>query len=122
MENISLDKSIRLWPLKTESADHSIILAGNDSFATALAFSPTDLNLLASGSVAGEIKLWDAINRVCIHVFVSISIPNFSIITAIHFCPGDNIQERPGMGGHELNSGSFTRDWRRANATVHCSL
>jgi WD40 repeat protein len=70
----SLDKSIRLWPLKTESADHSIILAGNDSFATALAFSPTDLNLLASGSVAGEIKLWDAINRVCIHVFVSISI------------------------------------------------
>jgi WD40 repeat protein len=55
-------------------------------------FRSPDLNLLASGSVAGEIKLWDAINRVCIHVFVSISIPNFSIITAIHFCPGDNIQ------------------------------
>jgi hypothetical protein len=27
--------------------------------------------------------------------------------------------ERPGMGGHEFNSGSFTCDWRRANATVH---
>jgi hypothetical protein len=26
--------------------------------------------------------------------------------------------ERPGMGGHELNPGSFTRDWRRANVTV----
>jgi hypothetical protein len=31
-------------------------------------------------------------------------------------------QERPGMGSHELNSGSFTRDWRRANATVHSLL
>jgi hypothetical protein len=31
-------------------------------------------------------------------------------------------QERPGMGGHELNSGSFTRDWRRANATVYSLL
>jgi hypothetical protein len=30
--------------------------------------------------------------------------------------------ERPGMGGHELNYVSFTRDWRRANVTVHSLL
>jgi hypothetical protein len=35
---------------------------------------------------------------------------------------GSRFQERQGMGGHELNSGSFTRDWRRVNAMVHSLL
>jgi WD40 repeat protein len=105
----SNDKSIRLWRIISESAAYSsssdvsrnrgasrgtlqaqscIILLGHRSAISALAFSPTNSNLLASGSLVGEIKLWDVINQVCIHAFH----PQPSIINAIFFSPGDNIQ------------------------------
>jgi WD40 repeat protein len=115
----SLDKSIRLWhtPMTSKSesaAAHSssssdesrnnhrdasrgilqalvsdIILLGHGSVITSLAFSPTDSNLLASGCVAGEIKLWDVSKQVCIHA----SHPRqLSIIENIFFSPGDNMQ------------------------------
>jgi WD40 repeat protein len=115
----SRDRAIRLWRGISESAAHSsssdesmnrgtsssrgaqqnqqsdIILLGHRSEITALAFSPTDSNLLASGCQAGEVKLWDVINQVCIYA----SDPQLSIITAIFFSPGDNIQCYA-VGGH----------------------
>jgi hypothetical protein len=32
------------------------------------------------------------------------------------------ILERPGISGHELNPGSFARDWIRANSTVRSAV
>jgi WD40 repeat protein len=105
----SRDQSIRLWRITSGSAAHSnspdesrnrgasrgtlqaqsdIILLGHGAYISALAFSPTDSNLLASGCFAGEIKLWDVINQVCIHAFN----PQLSTIDTIFFSPGDNIQ------------------------------
>jgi WD40 repeat protein len=106
----SSDRLIRLWrTITSESAAHSslsdesrnrgasrgtlqaqscIILLGHRSAISALAFSPTNSNLLASGCLVGEIKLWDVTNQVCIHTFY----PRLSTITAIFFSPGDNIQ------------------------------
>ncbi len=31
-------------------------------------------------------------------------------------------QQRPGISGHELNPGSFARDWIRANSKVRSRL
>jgi WD40 repeat protein len=106
----SEDGSIRLWRATSESATHSspldesrnrgtsrgilqvqsdINLLGHSSAAiSALAFSPTDSNLFASGCREGEIKLWDVINEVCIHAFD----PHLWSIETIFFSPGDNIQ------------------------------
>jgi WD40 repeat protein len=96
----SVDFSIRLWCVTSESAAHSsssqesrnrysdIILLGHRACIWALAFSPTDSNLLASGCREGEIKLWDVINQVCIHAFY----PHIWSIETIFFSPGDNIQ------------------------------
>jgi WD40 repeat protein len=105
----SRDTSIRLWRMPSESSAHSgssdeshnrgttratlqaqsgIILLGHRREITALAFSPTDSNILASGCVDGEIKLWDVMNQVCIQSFN----PQHSGISAIFFLPGDNIQ------------------------------
>jgi WD40 repeat protein len=72
----------------TLQAQASIILLGQRGFIDSLAFSPTDSNLLASGCNAGEIKLWDVLNQVCIH---SLN-PQFWTITRIFFLPGDKIQ------------------------------
>jgi WD40 repeat protein len=72
----------------TLQAQSDIILLGHGGGITALAFSPTDSNLLASGCVVGEIKFWDVINQVCIHAFN----PQLSRINNIFFSPGDNIQ------------------------------
>jgi WD40 repeat protein len=105
----SCDTTIRLWHVASESkAAHSsssdesrrrgtsrgtpqaqsdIILRGHRSDITALAFSPTDSNLLASGCRRGEIKLWDVINQVCVHAF-----PHRWGIETIFFSAGDNIQ------------------------------
>jgi WD40 repeat protein len=104
----SLDSSIRLWRVRSESAGHSsssdesmnrvssrgtpqsqsdIILLGHRSGIAALAFSPT-ANLLASGCQDGEIKLWDVNNQVCIHAFN----PRLAGIKVIFFAPGDTIQ------------------------------
>jgi hypothetical protein len=110
----SLDDSIRLWPLNTKSADPGslagdIKLLWNEIYPTALAFSPTDSNLLASGFANGGIKLWDAINRVCIHSFENISIPNDRAVTAIHFCPGDNIQCYVTTQGDTTQGGEMIR-------------
>jgi WD40 repeat protein len=104
------DNSIRLWrTIASELAAHSstshasrnqgttrgtlqahsdIILLGHRTEVSALAFSPTDSNLLASGCNLGEIKLWDVINEACIHAFN----PQLSFIANIFFSPGDNIQ------------------------------
>jgi WD40 repeat protein len=105
----SSDRSIRLWRVTSESAAHSsssdesrnhgtsrgtlhaqtdIILLGHRDRISAMDFSPTDSNILASGCWAGDIKLWDVINQVCIHAFD----PQLSAIRAIFFSPGDNIQ------------------------------
>jgi WD40 repeat protein len=106
----SRDNSIRLWrTITSESAAHSssseesinrgasrgtlqaqvaIILLGQRGFINSLAFSPTDSNLLASGCVAGDIKLWDVINQVCIYAFD----PQSWGIHTIFFSPGDNLQ------------------------------
>jgi WD40 repeat protein len=102
----SSDGMVRLWrTMASESAAHSslsdesrnrgtppaqfdIILLGHMSDITALAFSPTDSNLLASGCRAGEIKLWDVISQVCIHAFD----PQLGKIGTILFSPEDNIQ------------------------------
>jgi WD40 repeat protein len=93
------DWSIRLWRMTSESAAYSsssdesrnrdpdIIMLGHSTSIWALAFSPTDSNLLASGCVAGEIKLWDVISQVCIHSFH----PLYSTINTIYFPPGENI-------------------------------
>jgi WD40 repeat protein len=64
------------------------MLLGHRLGISALAFSPTDSNLLASGSWQGEIKLWDVMNQVCIHAFD----PQLVYIRAIFFSPGDNMQ------------------------------
>jgi WD40 repeat protein len=96
----SFDESIRLWRISSESAARSspseesrnrasdITLLGHRTGTYALDFSPTDSNLLASGSMHGEIKLWDVINQVCIHSFH----PQPSIISTIFFLPGDDIR------------------------------
>jgi WD40 repeat protein len=105
----SRDRAIHLWRITSASAAHSnssdesrnrgasrgtlqaqsdIYLRGHRGFINSLAFSPTDSNLLASGCGAGQIKLWDMINQVCIHAFN----PRLSTIRAIFFSPGDNIQ------------------------------
>jgi WD40 repeat protein len=105
------DNSIRLWRMTSESAaaahsspsDESrsrgttrgplraqsdITLLGHGGVITALDFSPNDSNLLASGCGAGEIKLWNVMNQVCIHAFN----PGFRRIRAIYFSPGYYIQ------------------------------
>jgi WD40 repeat protein len=48
-----------------------IILVGSDLCSTALSFSRTDSNLLASGGSNGEIKLWNVLEQACIHSFNS---------------------------------------------------
>jgi WD40 repeat protein len=72
----------------TPQAQSDIILLGHAWEITALAFSPTDSNILASGCWAGEIKLWNVINQVCIHSFDS----QLSGVDSIFFSPGDTIQ------------------------------
>jgi WD40 repeat protein len=105
----SFDGSIRLWHVTSESAADSnssgesrnrvssrgtpqsqsdIILLGHRREITALAFPPTDSNLLASGCEAGKISLWDVINQVRILAFH----PQLWRIQTICFYPGDNIQ------------------------------
>jgi WD40 repeat protein len=95
----SSDGLVRLWRTVTsESAAHSsssdasqsdiIILLGHEHKITALTFSPTDSNLLASGCKAGDIKLWDVTKQVCIHAFN----PRLAGIEVIFFAPGDHIR------------------------------
>jgi WD40 repeat protein len=105
----SRDKSIRLWrTIASESVAHSsssdgstnrctkrgtpeaqsdITLLGHAYEISALAFSPTDSNILASGCWTGDVKLWDVINQVCIHAFN----PGSFAIKTLFFSPGDNI-------------------------------
>jgi WD40 repeat protein len=70
------------------------VLRGHRSGISALAFSPTGSNILASGSsvgvrsLVGEIKLWDVVNQVRIHAFQL----SLLLIRDIFFSPGDNIQ------------------------------
>jgi WD40 repeat protein len=85
----SRDESRNRGTSKGTPQSHSdIILLGHLEQITALAFSRTDSNLLASGCQAGEIKLWDVNNQVCIHAFE----PLPRSIQTIFFSPGDNIQ------------------------------
>jgi WD40 repeat protein len=48
------------------------ILVGARGPSTALSFSRTDSNLLASGGANGEIKVWNVKERACIHSFDSV--------------------------------------------------
>jgi WD40 repeat protein len=88
----SSDGLILLWRATSESgtlqARSDIIVLGHRGVVSALAFSPTDSNLLASGGGLGEIKFWDVINQVCIHAFDT----QVSTIRTIFFSPGDTLQ------------------------------
>jgi WD40 repeat protein len=82
----SQDGSIRIWSREscdtTSSQTHrerptrtpkqaDKILTGRFADITALSFSRTDSNLLASGGYRGEIKLWNVKDQACIHSFNS---------------------------------------------------
>jgi WD40 repeat protein len=105
------DRTIRLWRITTSESAHSsssdesrnqgmirgtpqvqsdiTLLGGHRSTISALAFSPTDSNLLASGYSLGEIKLWNVINQVCIH---ALDPGRYTRIDTIFFSPGAAIQ------------------------------
>jgi WD40 repeat protein len=78
------DGSIRIWhtesfhptastpymerPTRTPKQADTIILDNRFS-TTALSFSRTDSNILASGGLKGEIKVWNVTEQACIHYF-----------------------------------------------------
>jgi WD40 repeat protein len=73
-----------------QNQQSDIILLGHRSEITALAFSPTDSNLLASGCQAGEVKFWHVINQECIYAFDT---QGLGILRTIFFSPGaDDLQ------------------------------
>ena len=86
----------------TEQAD--IILPGIDEqFVTALSFSRTDSNILASGGSNGGIKLWNVKDQTCIHSFD----PNSGTIHALFFAGGADISCIA-----VANNGSIIRLWK----------
>jgi WD40 repeat protein len=63
------------------------ILVGRHSGITALSFSRTDSNLLASGGSDGEIKVWNVKEQACVHSFESHGAP----IRSLFFAGGADI-------------------------------
>ena len=70
------DTSIRVWhtesyhttsPTLPGQEQAVKILIGGLSIVTRLAFSRTDSNLLASGELCGEVKLWNVIEQACLY-------------------------------------------------------
>jgi WD40 repeat protein len=92
------DESIRIWraesfhatfssktPIRTpKQAD--TILVGSRSVSTALSFSRTDSNILASGGFNGEIKVWNIKEKSCIHSFN----PRRGLIRSLCFAGGSD--------------------------------
>jgi WD40 repeat protein len=99
----SEDGSIRIW--HAESSLHATtsqtrrerparapeqadtILVGSRSSSTALSFSRTDSNLLASGGSNGEITVWNIKEKACIHSFN----PRCGPISSLFFAGGADI-------------------------------
>jgi WD40 repeat protein len=72
------DGLIRIWkreschrerPTRTPKQADKILLGSRNSNITALSFSRTDSNILASGGTNGEIKVWNVREQACIHTF-----------------------------------------------------
>ncbi|CAJ1957506.1 unnamed protein product [Cylindrotheca closterium] len=63
------DRMIRIWnPFAAAShqQDDTIMMRGHSLVVVSLSFSPTNSNLLASGSLDGTLRLWDVLNQSCL--------------------------------------------------------
>ena len=115
--------SIRLWhteSFRTTSSRSSrerltetpgqadTILSGGRKFVTALSFSRTDSNILASGGSAGNIKVWNVKEQACIHSFDA----GRGYIHSLFFAGGAD-----GTCIAVANSGSIIRLWTRVEGS-----
>jgi hypothetical protein len=96
----SLDGSIRLWHAclfnttssttssegpsspRTRAQANVILPLISDHFVTALSFSRTESNVLASGGSNGEIMVWNAQDQACIHTIETGVAPILSLLFA----------------------------------------
>jgi WD40 repeat protein len=123
----SADGSIRIW--STESCDTTSsqtyrerptrtpkqadkILTGRFADITALSFSRTDSNLLASGGYRGEIKLWNVEEQACVHSFDSRN----GAVRALFFAGGADSACMT-----VTNTGCIIRFWRAEGSTDFAS-
>jgi WD40 repeat protein len=101
------DGSVRIW--HTESSLHATtsqahmerptrtpkqadtILSGSHFSTTALSFSRTDSNVLASGKQNGDINVWKIKERACIHSFFPDRVTIGVSISALFFAGGADI-------------------------------
>src|SRR5262249_40496847 len=58
----SLDKTVRLWDVKTKELVHTF--EGHQSWVYSVAFGPR--NLLASGSLDKTVRVWDVNKKTCL--------------------------------------------------------
>jgi WD40 repeat protein len=115
----SSDGSIHIWrqesfhttpsnpdserPTRTPKQADKILLGSRNSNIIALSFSRTDSNMLASGGLNGEIKVWNVNEQSCIHTFN----PRRGRIRPLIFVGGADIACIAGT-----RDGSIIRLWR----------
>jgi WD40 repeat protein len=115
----SRDGSIRIWlaeAFHTDSSQTQIekpLLLGSRYSAsiTALSFSRTDSNILASGGSNQEIKVWKVKEQACIHSFV----PRSGVIRSLFFSGGAD------SSCIALADASIIRLWRAEGASHFAS-
>ena len=111
------DASIRVW--HTESFQTTLptlpgqeqavkILLGGLSTAMALAFSKTDSNLLASGGLCGEVKLWNVIEQACLYTIHT----RTGGILSLSFAGGESCACTIIGSSPVAQAGSIIRLWR----------
>jgi WD40 repeat protein len=123
----SRDGSIRIWHAEsfhTKSSRTQIerptrapkqadaILVGSDLSSTALSFSRTDSNILASGGYNGYVKLWNITEQACIHSFN----PGRGQIRSLIFAGGADIACVALTG-----TGSIIRFWKAEGSSDFAS-
>ena len=60
------DRTIRVWNPFGNHHDDSLMFRGHSLVVVSLSFSPTNSNLLASGSLDGTLRMWDVLNQSCL--------------------------------------------------------
>jgi WD40 repeat protein len=99
-----------------EQADK--ILLGHLSTAMKLAFSRTDSNLLASGGLCGEIKLWNVKEQACIYSFQTYGRGN---ICSLFFAGGDSSACIVVASNPVTEAGSIIRLWKAEGSSEFTS-